>query len=143
MGSLLVVRLDFLYDIKAIKSDEEKELLYKTNKEFLTDSFSDGSFIQWLAIDNGRIVATSSVSFYKLPPNSTRPTGKVAYIANMFTYPAYRNQGLATKLFALSVDEAKNNGYTQISLEATEMGRPIYEKYGFKAVDNEMAYYTV
>jgi predicted acetyltransferase len=34
--------------------------------------------------------------------------------------------------------EAKERGFKKASLHATEMGRPIYEKFGFKKVDNEM-----
>ena len=36
------------------------------------------------------------------------------------------------------VKDIKKKGITAISLEATEMGRPLYEKYGFTAMSNEM-----
>ena len=36
------------------------------------------------------------------------------------------------------IDEAKENGVTEISLDATEMGRPLYESLGFKASDSCM-----
>ena len=38
----------------------------------------------------------------------------------------------------LLVAEVKGQGVSQISLEATEMGRPLYEKYGFSAMPDEM-----
>lgn len=34
--------------------------------------------------------------------------------------------------------EAKDRGITAISLEATAMGRPLYEKYGFVNMAHEM-----
>jgi hypothetical protein len=34
--------------------------------------------------------------------------------------------------------EARNRKINQISLEATEMGRPLYERYGFTAMEYEM-----
>ena len=70
------------------------------------------------------------------------PTGKVTYISNMFTYPEYRKHGIATKLFALTVEEAKKQGCIKILLNATDMGRPLYEKFGFKDTANDMVYYT-
>ncbi len=36
------------------------------------------------------------------------------------------------------VDVSKERGICQISLEATEMGRPLYEKYGFVKMESEM-----
>ena len=34
--------------------------------------------------------------------------------------------------------EAKRKGITSISLEATDMGRPLYEKFGFVKMNDEM-----
>ena len=36
--------------------------------------------------------------------------------------------------------EAKDKGIFAISLEATDMGRPLYEKYGFVKMEYEMEY---
>jgi len=38
----------------------------------------------------------------------------------------------------LLVADARERGITAISLEATAMGRPLYEKYGFIKMNNEM-----
>ena len=61
----------------------------------------------------------------------------------MYTYPPYRNQGIATRLFDLTVQEARNNGSFKILLNATALGKPIYEKYGFKETENEMIYFAL
>ena len=57
---------------------------------------------------------------------------------NMYTAPAYRRQGIAYKTLDLLVKNAKSRGITAISLEATDMGRSLYEKYGFVKMNNEM-----
>ena len=38
----------------------------------------------------------------------------------------------------LLVKDAKEQGVLQISLEATDMGRPLYERYGFVKMEDEM-----
>ena len=38
----------------------------------------------------------------------------------------------------LLVKAAKKQGVSQIALEATDMGRPLYEKYGFVKMEDEM-----
>jgi GNAT superfamily N-acetyltransferase len=56
----------------------------------------------------------------------------------MYTDPAYRRQGIAMKTLALLIEDAKAKGITFISLEATDMGRPLYERYGFVPMEHEM-----
>ena len=60
---------------------------------------------------------------------------------NMYTAPKYRKQGIAIHTLDLLVKEAKKQGVTQITLEATEMGRPLYEKYGFQSLGTRKGYY--
>ena len=57
---------------------------------------------------------------------------------NMYTNPDYRRQGIAFKTLDLLVADARKRGITSISLEATDMGRPLYEKYGFIKMNDEM-----
>lgn len=140
---LAQIRIDFLCEANDVNSEDERKTLYKNNKQFMTNSLADGSFVSWVAIENGTIIATSGVSFYTLPPNKKCPSGKVAYISNMFTYPKYRNQGIAKKLFSLTVEEATKAGCIKILLNATAMGRLIYEKFGFTDIKNDMVYYVL
>ena len=44
----------------------------------------------------------------------------------------------STKTLDMLVKDIKNKGITAISLEATDMGRPLYEKYGFIKMNDEM-----
>ncbi len=140
MNDLLKVRMDFLRDVGSVNTEDEETLLLEANEAFLAKTLADGSYVQWLAVDDGKIVATGSVSFYLLPPNKKLPNGKAAYIANMFTYPEYRNQGIASKLLALVVEEAKKFGCKKVLLNATEMGKAIYLKFGFKDSQGDMVY---
>ena len=57
---------------------------------------------------------------------------------NMYTAPNYRRQGIAYKVLDLLIAACKEKEITAVSLEATEMGRPLYEKYGFVKMDSEM-----
>lgn len=50
---------------------------------------------------------------------------------NMYTAPEYRRQGIAFHTLDLLVKDAKEQGVLQIASEATDMGRPLYERYGF------------
>jgi GNAT superfamily N-acetyltransferase len=53
----------------------------------------------------------------------------ILYVA---TAPEARGRGLASKLMALALHEARDRGATTTSLQATKMGYPIYAKLGYR-----------
>ena len=59
-------------------------------------------------------------------------------IGNVAVAPEYRRQGIATRILTRLVEDAHRRGVTAISLEATAMGRPLYEKFGFVPMEHEM-----
>jgi GNAT superfamily N-acetyltransferase len=137
---LAKVRVEFLCNGKDV-TEEEKVILFTNNKQYFYSAMADGSFTSWIALDEGKIIATSGLSIYVLPPNQGSPNGRTAYISNMYTIEEYRGRGIATKLFSLTVDEAKARGCEKILLNATDMGQPIYQKYGFEDQKGAMAFY--
>ena len=67
------------------------------------------------------------------------PSGNKAYIMNMYTHLDYRRRGIASaRFFDLLVKEALTRRVEHISLEATSMGRPLYTKFGFVPLRDEM-----
>lgn len=89
-------------------------------------------------MEDDKFIGAGGVSFYSVMPTYHNPSGKKAYIMNMYTSPDYRRQGIAYKTLDMLVKVSKERGINQISLEATEMGRPLYEKYGFVKMESEM-----
>jgi len=114
---------------------------------FFERKLRDGTLIQWLVEDHGEVVACGAVLFYEFPPSYTNKTGKKAYIANMFTDENYRGRGIAKELLAKLVKEVRAAGISKIWLGASEMGRPVYRKFGFIESDEylelDLAKWTV
>lgn len=94
--------------------------------------------VAYSLIKGDKFIGAGGVSFYNVMPTYHNPSGKKAYIMNMYTDPYYRRQGIAYTTLDMLVNVAKERGIYQISLEATEMGRPLYEKYGFVKMESEM-----
>ena len=88
--------------------------------------------------DNETFIGAGGVSFYQVMPTYHNPTGKKAYIMNMYTASEYRRQGIAFHTLDLLVKDAREQGVSQIALEATDRGRSLYEKYGFVKMEDEM-----
>lgn len=114
---------------------------------FFERKLRDGTLIQWLVENHGEVVACGAVLFYEFPPSYTNKTGKKAYIANMFTDENYRGRGIAKELLAKLVKEVRAAGISKIWLGASEMGRPVYRKFGFIESDEylelDLAKWTV
>ena len=115
-------------------------VLQMTNAEYMTAGLLDGSLVVFIAEDEGKIIATSGITFFRHMPNPIYPDGRRATVANMYTLPKYRRQGIATELVRLQLEEARARGLKAVTLSATDDGRPVYEKYGFENVDDEMIY---
>ena len=57
---------------------------------------------------------------------------------NVYTEEHYRRRGIAKHLVNMLIGDARAHGATEISLYATESGRPLYESMGFKASEECM-----
>jgi GNAT superfamily N-acetyltransferase len=117
------------------------DMIYSNTKHYIENGLADRSYTAWVAEDSGNIIAMGGVTYYTLPPNDWCLSGKTAYIGNVYTLPAFRRQGIATRLLALLIDEAKDNLCQRILLNASDMGRPLYKKFGFSGSPTAMAMY--
>ena len=95
----------------------------------------------WLAEQTGEAAGMGGAAVFLLPPNDWCPGGKTAYIGCMYTAPVFRRQGVASRLLEFLLAELKEQGCGHIMLHATDMGRPLYEKFGFEVSPSSMALY--
>jgi len=84
-----------------------------------------------LALDGDVVAGCASMSFMRIMPTFSHPTGKRAHLMNVYTRSEYRRQGIAREMVNMLIDETWKRGATEISLDATKMGRPLYESLGF------------
>ena len=100
----------------------------------------DGTFVSWIAIDDGRMIGTSGMSFVEKPPYFGCPSGKMGLLSSMFTNADYRRMGIAKELLHRVVEEARNYGCGTIQITASDMGVKLYTAYGFVHNGNFMQY---
>lgn len=98
----------------------------------------DGTFISWIALDEGRIIGTSGMSFVEKPPYFGCPSGKIGLLSSMYTNPNYRRMGIAKELLHRVVEEARNYGCGTVQITASDMGVKLYTAYGFVHNSNFM-----
>lgn len=91
-----------------------------------------------LAMDMGYPVACATLCYKRCIPTLGHPTGRRAHIMNVYTAEGYRRQGLARQLLLALHEEARQRGVTEITLDATDEGRKLYEALGYQASDECM-----
>ena len=64
----------------------------------------------------------------------------VAGVYNVATQDAYRRRGLGAAMTWQAVHDGANAGCLLASLQASEMGRPVYERMGFRTVTSYKTY---
>ena len=135
---LTETRIEVLKAANKLSDDVDMSEVKEQSYHYYKKSLCDGTHIAYLVFDESRFVGAGGVSFYQVMPTYHNPSGYKAYIMNMYTDPEYRRMGIAYKTLDMLISDTKNKGITSISLEATDMGRPLYEKYGFIKMMDEM-----
>lgn len=77
------------------------------------------------------VIGTGIVFYYNSVPSVFNPWGKNAYITSMYVDEKYRRQGIATTILDKLVKTAQLKDYHVFLLQETDVGKPLYEKYGF------------
>lgn len=135
---LTKTRIEVLRAANRLPDETDMSVVEKNSYEYYSKSLVDGSHTAYLVFDQERFVGAGGISYYQVMPTYHNPSGKKAYVMNMYTNPEYRRQGIAYKTLDLLIRDAKDRNVECISLEATDMGRPLYEKYGFIMLESEM-----
>lgn len=135
---LTETRIEVLRAANKLSADTDMSEVQKASYEYYKKALQEDTHIAYLVFDENSFVGAGGVSFFQVMPTYHNPSGNKAYIMNMYTRPEYRRRGIAYKTLDLLVKDARNKGITAISLEATDMGCPLYEKYGFVKMQDEM-----
>ena len=125
---LMRSRLEMLRVVNDLSDD------YVYSDEIVNESrdyFLNGDHVTVLAIDGNEAIGCASMSFMRIMPTFSHPTGRRAHLMNVYTRNAYRRQGIARRMVEMLIEETWKKGATEISLDATVMGRPLYESLGF------------
>lgn len=132
---LMDVRLSMLRIVNDLPAEYifDDELVASSRRYFL-----EGDQTTVVAVDDGRCVACASMSYIEIMPTFSHTSGKRAHLMNVYTEKDYRRRGIARQLVNMLIEDARVHGATEISLDATESGRPLYESMGFKASEECM-----
>lgn len=135
---LTKTRIEVLRAANGLSDDTDMTEVKRQSYEYYRKALHDGTHTAYLVFDDDCFAGTGAISYYQVMPTYHNPSGNKAYIMNMYTRPEYRRQGIAQRMLDILINDAKERGISFITLEATRMGRPLYEKAGFVPMKDEM-----
>lgn len=135
----LNIRLETLRVVNALP---EETIFDKSLIDTTKDYFKNPNQTTVLAIDNEALdneaIGCATICYINIMPTFDHASGKRAHIMNVYVRKNYRRQGIAFQMMSLLIKEAIQKGISEISLDTTESGTPLYEQCGFKKTDEGM-----
>ena len=126
--TLMQIRLEML---RVVNKLNEEDNFDRTLIECSREYFLKGDQTTVFAMDGDKIAGCASLSYINVMPTFDHPTGKRAHLMNVYTRTEFRRRGVGKMMVEFLIEEAKSRGVTEISLDATEMGHPLYKSLGF------------
>ena len=136
---LTKTRIEVLRAANGLPDDTDMTEVEHQSYAYYRKALHDRTHTAYLVFDGDRFAGTGGISYYQVMPTFHNPSGNKAYIMNMYTRPEYRRQGIARRMLDILINDAKERGIRFITLEATRMGRPLYESAGFVSMKDEMS----
>lgn len=134
LDKVISSRIEMLKVVNGLSEDTEFD------KEFINNTIEylcNSNQTTLLAVDE-EVIGCATICYINVLPTFDHPSGKRAHIMNVYTRNNYRRQGIAFQMMKILIEEAEQKVVTEISLDATESGRPLYEKCGFIKTEEGM-----
>jgi GNAT superfamily N-acetyltransferase len=139
LDHIIDMRIRYLAEINNKLSEKEKSSLLGHLPGYYQKHMGK-DFFAYLAMDGNQPVSTVFLLIVERPANLNFTTGKTAILLNVYTRPDYRKRGLASVLLDMAVRDAGKMNVSNIELQATDMGIPLYEKIGFSHKESQYTY---
>ena len=95
-----------------------------------TEQIRAGTMAWFVAEEDGHIVGTAAAILSSGRSNVLLDVH--ATLAGIYVAPGHRRRGIAREVTLRAIDWCRQRRCVQIRLQASEVGRPLYESLGFK-----------
>ncbi len=93
IGILTETRIQVLRAANHLSNEVDLSEVRKQSYHYYQKALCDGTHVAYLIFDEHRFAGAGGVSFFQVMPTYHNPSGKKAYIMNMYTSPEYRRKG--------------------------------------------------
>jgi GNAT superfamily N-acetyltransferase len=109
-------------------------------RPWLAEMSKNGVYRAWIVEAGGAVVAGGGFTILPWPPGPRYRGGRVAFVYNVYTEPAHRQRGLARRIMDAMHAWCKAEGITNVALNASRDGQPLYESMGYAVTTSPMMF---
>src|SRR2546428_13920027 len=116
-----------------IRNDDLHERGDRVYRRWARARLRNHQLIAWVVkSDDGRTAGGGCVWLQPVQPRPHRASMVQPYLLSMYTEPDFRHRGVASMVVREAIEWCRKNKYERLMLHASEMGRKVYSKLGFK-----------
>ncbi len=115
------------------------EQMSRAFEPWVKEKLAQGAYLGWIAEAEGRVAGSTGMLLVDWPPHPLSPnSNQRGYLLNVFVESEFRRRGLAQRLVEQCIAEARRRGIRVVTLHASDAGRLVYEKLGFRSTSEMM-----
>jgi GNAT superfamily N-acetyltransferase len=120
------------------RDERALDIMEMAAAEYFSTALSDGTYRGFLAVDAGnKVIGGGGIVISPWPGALGELRPRRAMILNLYVERERRRSGVALTLMKEMISWCRENGFLSVSLHASDEGRALYERLGFKPT-NEM-----
>jgi GNAT superfamily N-acetyltransferase len=131
LPTLAQMRWDFHCEDAANPPNESRDQFLQHCLAVLEADLARGDWTYWLADHEGTIAAHICVYLFHPVPRPDRAHEHYGYMTNVYTRPAYRNQGTGSALMQHVLAWARERDTVFLMVSPSERSIPFYRRAGF------------
>ena len=142
MGTLRRATVDDAHDLmrlrglmhEAMGADASDPAWRSATEAAFARRLATGGFVAFVVEEDGRVVSSGAGWLEEHLPSPTLHDGRRGHVASMSTEPAARRKGYGELVFTALMAWFAEQGVPRVDLRATEDGRRLYERFGFRVL---------
>ena len=128
---LVQVRFDYFAAENWEVSPEKHRMIETSLRRYYSNHLNTGFFAFFVEM-GGELASVAFLAISEKPANLSFSTGRIGTVYNVLTYPGHRRKGYATGVMNALIREAEKQNLSYLELFASEAGKPLYQKLGFR-----------
>lgn len=129
--------------IENVFGEVPDQKLLLANREYYRQHIPAGTHLAFIASEDGKELGCGAVCLSQELPSPDNPTGRCAYLMNIYVRTPFRCHGVAHRIVSHLIAAAKEKDCWKIYLETTDEGRPVYSSLGFDDMKDMMKLSTL